>query len=372
MQLQYKCKICDKSFNTLYYHVKIKHNLDKKEYYDTYLKSDSDGFCSVCGNPTLFSYNKTKYSKYCSNRCVQNDPKNKEIHKNALLNHTEDDKKRANDKRKETTLLKYGVENISQSNVIKAKKEETCLINYNCRNSFLIKSEKDETLLKSQETKLNLYGDKYYVNLDKAKQTKLKKYGDANYNNSDKMKLTWQNKSKNDINNMLEKRHITNNERYDCDEFFQSNIFKEKFKITMLERYGVEHASQHPKLLGHSKFLGDDGNYYDSSWEYYFRCYLIEHNIKHEYQPCKFNYFDKNNKQHSYIPDFKIINENNMIEYIEIKGEQFFDENNNFINPFDSSENANILAELKYKCMQDNNVKILRKQDLLNLGIKIK
>lgn len=69
---------------------------------------------------------------------------------------------------------------------------------------------------------------------------------------------------------------------------------------------------------------------------------------------------------------FKIINENNMIEYIEIKGEQFFDENNNFINPFDSSENANILAELKYKCMQDNNVKILRKQDLLNLGIKIK
>lgn len=127
----------------------------------------------------------------------------------------------------------------------------------------------------------------------------------------------------------------TMNDKYDGKYYSSTDEFNEKRKQTCLEKYGSEF-------------------------------YLIKNNIKYVYQPnIIFEYNDINKKPHKYLPDFLI----NDKEIIEIKGPHFFDINGNFIDPYDKSKEAQYNAQLKYKCMIDNNVTILQKNDLENLGI---
>ena len=51
------CKICGKQYKTiggLQSHAAHTHKLRSKEYFDAYLKSESDGICQACGKPTKF------------------------------------------------------------------------------------------------------------------------------------------------------------------------------------------------------------------------------------------------------------------------------------------------------------------------------
>ena len=81
------CLICNKDFKIKYpYHLKTVHGLSVKEYYDKYVKSDGEGFCSHCNSPTEFSQRYFKYKKFCSQSCnmayshqeIKNDPVKKE------------------------------------------------------------------------------------------------------------------------------------------------------------------------------------------------------------------------------------------------------------------------------------------------------
>jgi hypothetical protein len=52
-----KCEICKQEFeknHTLSCHINKIHNIDKKEYYDTYLKQHNEGICPICGKETKF------------------------------------------------------------------------------------------------------------------------------------------------------------------------------------------------------------------------------------------------------------------------------------------------------------------------------
>lgn len=55
-----------------------------------------------------------------------------------------------------------------------------------------------------------------------------------------------------------------------------------------------------------------------------------------------------------YFPDFLIEH-----QYYEIKGNQFFNEAGQLINPFNNTVDTE-----KYQCMLDNNVKILKEEDI--------
>ena len=51
------CKICGEEFKNLKAlttHVKAKHGLLGKEYYDKYMKKESEGECVVCGKETTY------------------------------------------------------------------------------------------------------------------------------------------------------------------------------------------------------------------------------------------------------------------------------------------------------------------------------
>ena len=71
------CKICNKEYfgigglskRHLKLHIKRKHSLNFKEYYDKYLKIKKDGICQVCGLPTNFNSRNRGYKTYCSKRC---------------------------------------------------------------------------------------------------------------------------------------------------------------------------------------------------------------------------------------------------------------------------------------------------------------
>lgn len=63
-----------------------------------------------------------------------------------------------------------------------------------------------------------------------------------------------------------------------------------------------------------------------------------------------------NNVKCKYYADFKV----NSTIY-EIKGDHFFDENDNLINPFDLTDDR---PKSKQQCMKENNVVVLRQKDI--------
>ena len=71
------CIICNQHIDStkgIAKHLKIKHNMTTKQYYDTYIKSENEGICPICGKPTKY-YNFTRgYNTHCSTRCSSLDP----------------------------------------------------------------------------------------------------------------------------------------------------------------------------------------------------------------------------------------------------------------------------------------------------------
>jgi len=168
------------------------------------------------------------------------------------------------------------------------------------------------------------------------------------------------------------KEKYNNLQKYGVEFAMQRSEVKEKAKNTLLQNYGVENPSQHSEIHKkqlYNKFKGPNNNWYDSRWEYLFEQYLIENNIPYIYQSnITFRWLDIDGKEHVYIPDF-LLTENK--EFIEIKGDHFFDKDNNFINPYDKSEKGYANAKLKYDCMVNAGVKIYTSKELINLGINI-
>lgn len=115
--------------------------------------------CIVCGNRIPYRNVQVLFgNKYCSVKCAANSERIKE-------------------KKKETSIKKYGVEHPAKSKEIKEKIRLTCLHKYGC-----------ESYLTSSECKKNLL-DKYGVEypfqsrkiLEKCKETVIRKYGVDNY-----------------------------------------------------------------------------------------------------------------------------------------------------------------------------------------------
>lgn len=104
--------------------------------------------------------------------------------------------------------------------------------------------------------------EEYYNYLvTKTKETKLERYGDENYNNSKQMSEKLRNKSEEEKRAIREKTRNTNLERYG-GVGNESDILKNKYEVTMMEKYGVKHnwSSKDPKLNGvdtRNKLFGD-------------------------------------------------------------------------------------------------------------------
>ena len=158
--MKFVCKICGKelSIKGMGTHLKLKHQMEVKDYYDQYLKQEGEGICIGCGNPTNFRNIRLGYAKTCCSNCLNKSEWHRNSVKNTFqekygvdnasqVNEFQEKKKQTNRKkfgtdwnlcnkewRKENIdpiiKEKYGVDNVSQSDEIKEKKEVTLLKNY--------------------------------------------------------------------------------------------------------------------------------------------------------------------------------------------------------------------------------------------------
>ena len=363
--------------------------------------------CSNCNNISIKTFRNLKFPFICT-KCLQKIKADSKI--------TKEKRKQTNIKKfgtefasqsnickdhlKETCLKKYGTTNVFQNDIIKNKIKETNLLKYNVENVFQSTEIKD----KIKETCKKRYNKDYYTQTEdykeKSKKTCLKKYNVESYSQTEEFKEKYKNtclekygvehnsqteeykeKYKNTclekygvnnpakLNYIQEKIRNTNLIKYGVEHPMYLTEVKEKIKQTSLLKYNVEHPMQNYDIYKKAckKYHASNGKIYDSRWEYLFEQYLIENNIPYIYQSnITFRWTDIDGKEHVYIPDF-LLTKNK--EFIEIKGDHFFDKDNNFINPYDKSEKGYANAKLKYDCMVNAGVKIYTSKELKKLNI---
>ena len=141
----------------------------------------------------------------------------------------------------------------------------------------------------------------------------------------------------------------------------QSKEVKAKSRATFQKNYGVNAPAQCPEIRRKQQLRCEyKGMNFDSIYEIAYYIWLTDHTIAFEYEPnVKFKYV-YDGKEHWYMPDFVVDS-----QYVEIKGDHFFNEDGTMRNPWDSS--LDDLYEAKHQCMLQNNVKIIRVSEMKDI-----
>lgn len=256
--------------------------------------------------------------------------------------------KQCREKAKKTKLEKYGDENYTN----KEKMQKTMIERYGAKTTL----ESPELRAKTIETKKKLYGKHLEKIVEKTKQTKLEIYGDENYNNQEKAKQTCLDKYGVEhvmkvpeiMNKALTNQLKTFKKNYGC-HFWKTDEFKQKAEATCLEKFGVPNFAQTEEFR-YKRFqqYNYNGEIFDSSWELAIWIYAKDHNEDIEHEPIILEY-EFENKTYKYFPDFKYKG-----KLIEVKGDHFFNEAGEMINPFTEEQTGK--AEAKHQCGLENSV----------------
>ena len=213
-----------------------------------------------------------------------------------------------------TCKKKYGVENISQFERTKKKKEDKALAKYGVKN-----------VSQAEEIK------------NKIANTNMERYGATTYLASE---------------HGIEQRKKTCLERYGVDSFSKTEMHTEKMKAANRKNYAVDWPQHNRDFMRNvQKRYTYDGISFDSSAELAVYIWCKDNTISFTYQPNISFCYTYDGKTHVYEPDF-LINK----KIIEIKGDHFFKEDGTMQNPFDHSQDG--LYEAKHQCMISNNVEI--------------
>jgi hypothetical protein len=211
-----ECYFIAKNIRSLYMHIRFKHKISLKFYYDKWIKEKDDDKCKICKKETKFISFISGYKIGCcakhilkihygienvfqlesvKEKCKQISIKKRGVDHPSKSLEVKNKKEETClkiygfkagyadiEKREKTCLKNHGVKNPSQSEEIKKRKEETCLKNHGVKYPF----QSEEIRKKSKKTKKEKYGDEYYRNPDKIKQTTLERYGvEHNMQNKD-------------------------------------------------------------------------------------------------------------------------------------------------------------------------------------------
>lgn len=216
---------------------------------------------------------------------------------------------KATEKRKQTSLEKYGVENVAQLPEIKDK----------------------------------------YLNTWK------ERYGYVGYFQSGVDQTEIQERAHNDL--AYERKVATNNKKFGTDYPAQNPEIQKKMQDTYEERTGYRNAMKNPEDRSKCK----SGKYFykninfDSSWELAYYIWLTDNNVGFIYHPpYTLDYIDDYGKERTYYPDFLVEG-----KFYEIKGGQFFNEKGE---PYDSYNNVTWYN--KYNLLLENKITIMKWDDI--------
>lgn len=249
------------------------------------------------------------------------------------------DKEACLQKRKQTCLERYGIDNPAKTDWAKNKMAETCKERYGVKSPLCLNENKSsidfkqrgQTIKKTMQEK---YGGCTYASEElnsKAQKTCMEKYGQKVFSGTESWNL---------------KREETLIRRFGSLEKAYEFIIG-KSKKTCLELYGTEN----PGFLSvyHRQKIQYDGLNFDSKPEVEFYKFFKERGIPIERTPVVLHYY-VNGKEHKYFPDFRVGN-----TLYEVKGDHLIDEDGFLINFYESGER---LVE-KTECMKQNNVVLI-------------
>jgi len=223
-----KCEICGKIVNRqrLSRHIVI-HDITPKEYYDKYLKTPTDNKCIICGKPTKFKGLGLKggYSKYCGVKCSLKDPEVQTRRLKGVNKAIKENLDKINEKRRQTNLKNYGVDNPSKSKIIQKK------LSTKAKQNFSDPDKAKSILDKRSKTVKEKYGVDHYLQSEdsriKSEQTNLKKYG---------VKHPMQNKE-------IRKKISDTYNKIFSDPKLKEELLKKR-KVTWMKKYGVDNPSR--------------------------------------------------------------------------------------------------------------------------------
>lgn len=203
------------------------------------------------------------------------------IHKDACI-------KCAAIKRKESNLLKYGVENCMQLPDVQDKQKNTMLKKYGVEHQMQL----DSTKNKIKQTNLNKYGKESALQneeiKEKIKQTNLLKYGEVSYTKTKEFKerVIKTNLNKYGVQNVMQDNNIksinkqSNINKYGVENVFMLDEIKEKIKNTNIKKYGVYNPMKNEEIKNKSvlnrikSFYNNNNNILTSKQQIYLHSLL--------------------------------------------------------------------------------------------------
>lgn len=225
--------------------------------------------CPICGNVLGFHGFIAGYAKACSLSCINKLPEIKARKKEScLIKYGVENPAQLQstlDKMKDTCLKKYGVENARKSEAIKEKAKRTCLEKYGVENPRQSKYIKE----KIKRTCLEKYGVNNYSSTqecrDKVRNTNYERYGHDNYTQTQEYKERFP--------DILKRTKCTCQQRYGASNFTLSQQYKDNVKVFMNKSYNTKKQNN---SFNTSKIEEDFAVYLDSNNITYIRQYRSE------------------------------------------------------------------------------------------------
>lgn len=306
------CNICKKEFKSidkLAEHLVKEHSYKSDDLYAyfNYSFETGEAMCPLCGHEFIMTKRQIKnhakgISKAigCCAKCSRN--------LLFLIYGNPSTRQEVKDKKKQTNLEKYGVENVFQLDSVKQKSKETNLKKYGVEYAL----QSNEVIQKSKETNLKKYGVEHVSQRedikDRKKKKSLDKYGVENISQAQEVKDKKRDKSLEkygteytlQASKVRNKIKETNLEKYGVENASQAEEVKEKIKQTNLEKYGTEYAIQSDEIQNKIK----QTNLEKYGLEYPIQSLEIQEKVKQtNLEKYGYEYFLQSPKSHEKIKD---------------------------------------------------------------------
>jgi hypothetical protein len=242
----------------------------------------------------------------------------------------------------------------------KCKFEETYASKRKTGETLLIYEKRKQTVLKTYGVE-NIAQSKEATK--KASSTKLDRYGYVGHFQKPDVQVELQEKAH--TNESYSKKRATCVEKFGVDHYMRSadNIKDHKEKIRL--KTGYDNPMRNPEIkkkiveeygkIGQVKGYTYKDIHFDSSWELAMYIWLTDSKKQFIYHPAiPFTYIGDDGMEHQGYPDFLIEG-----KFVEIKGTQFFNENHEPFNRYTQK-----FWWGKYQAMKENNIEILEQSDI--------
>ena len=185
------------------------------------IPTNSSNICIICGSKTNFLSLPSGFRVFCSFECFKNSPDKQERINNGFMK-------------------AFGVDNCLKLPEIREKCKNSLLKNHGVTDAFKLRTNfsiSPETAAKISATHKSKTKDEKDEIYNKRRKTSLERYGDENVQNVQAVK---------------DKRKATMKERFGYDCFFGSNAHAQSIQDWSMKNFGVKHFSQ-----SHCKNLND-------------------------------------------------------------------------------------------------------------------